>query len=380
MFHTVTFGLGLYVVVRFLWPLPWPKLLKTVIASILLLVSVHHLFNRLVFGDMFSPEVPREMIVVVNWIFGSILLIALSQFVVDVFTAIRAAIKRRRVFIPVKLRYGIGIVILSLTAFGVGQAIKVPSVKEVEIVIPSLPEAYDGYHLVQLTDLHISRLFQEPWVEAVVKRTNALNPDLIVATGDLIDGVVADRERDVAPLQGLTAKDGVFVVSGNHEYYFGYRSWMEKFKTLGMIELSNSHVPLKRGDDKLVLAGVNDLSAGRHGFPAPNVAEALEGVPEGSAIILLDHQPKNARDAVPFGVSLQLSGHTHGGLIIGFDRFIASFNNGFVSGLYDLGENSQLYLSNGTALWPGFAIRLGKPPEITSITLRSQASSNVIPE
>lgn len=307
--------------------------------------------------------------ILVNWLAGAILLIAGFQFAVDVVALVSSAIRRKRLAIPAKLRYGIGVAALCLAAYGVAQAIRIPPVKEIEVAIRDLPEEFDGYRLVQLTDLHISRLFEAPWVEQVVADTNRLEPDLIVITGDLIDGDEQARAEDVAPLASLRARDGVFTIPGNHEYYFGHDGWMRHFGSLGHRTISNGHVVLTRGSGQLVLAGVNDLSASQFGLPGPDVAKALEGAPEDAPVILLDHQPKGARGAARAGVDLQLSGHTHGGLIKGFDRFIASFNNGFVSGLYDV-DGMKLYVSNGSALWIGFAMRIGVPSELTVITLR----------
>ncbi|TPD90421.1 metallophosphoesterase, partial [Pantoea vagans] len=101
------------------------------------------------------------------------------------------------------------------------------------------------------------------------------------------------------------------------------------------------------------------------------LARALEQAPESAPVILLDHQPRNARQNAAQGVDVQLSGHTHGGLIIGLDRLFAKPNGGFVSGLYQV-DGMQLYVNNGTALWPGMAVRLGRPSELTRITLRRQ--------
>jgi predicted MPP superfamily phosphohydrolase len=143
---------------------------------------------------------------------------------------------------------------------------------------------------------------------------------------------------------------------------------MDHFPALGMRPLANSHVVLERGGTKLVLAGVADFSALRVGLPGPDLKAALVDAPRDIPIILLDHQPRKARSAAAMGVDLQLSGHTHGGMIAGLDRLIAPANEGFVSGLYDV-EGMPLYVNNGPALWPGFAVRLGKPSELTRITL-----------
>jgi len=174
----------------------------------------------------------------------------------------------------------------------------------------------------------------------------------------------------VAALRGLHAPDGVFVIPGNHEYFFDEPAWMRHFTGLGMRPLENSHTVIARRGAQLVLAGVTDLSASQAGYPMPDLARALNGAPPGAPVILLDHQPRNARAAAAQGVALQLSGHTHGGLIVGLDRIFALANAGFVSGLYDVG-GMQLYVNNGTALWGGLALRLGKPSELTRITLRA---------
>ncbi len=131
---------------------------------------------------------------------------------------------------------------------------------------------------------------------------------------------------------------------------------MARFGELGMKTVANSHTVLRRGDAAPVLAGVTDIrGAQTSGLPGPDVAAAFAGAPQGAPIFLLDHQPRLAAGAAKVGVSLELSGHTHGGLIAGFDRFIPLFIGGFVAGRYELSAMG-LYVSNGTALWPGFAI------------------------
>lgn len=349
--------------------MPWPRWIRALIAVILMVVFQHSLISRVVFGTMFSPEVPRAVMIGVNWLAGFILFIAILQVVVDILSLVTAAIRRRRIGVPVFLRYGIGVVALSTAAFAVSQAIRVPPVKQVEIRIKDLPAEFDGYRLIQLTDLHLSRLFEAPWAEETVALANAQNADLIVLTGDLIDGTLQAREKDIAPLGKLRAKDGVFTIPGNHEYYFGHDDWMRQYEMLGLATISNGHIVLARDNAKLTVAGVNDINATRFGLEGPDLAKALSGAPAGAPVILLDHQPRNARQSAAAGADLQLSGHTHGGMIMGFDRIVARFNNGFVSGLYDV-DGMQLYVNNGTALWIGFALRLGVPSELTVITLK----------
>ena len=275
---------------------------------------------------------------------------------------------------PDDIRYGMAALAAVAAAIGVQQAMRIPPLKDVEIGIPGLPGQFDGYTILQLTDLHISRLFPTAWARAVVERSNALGVDLIAITGDLIDGTLDARRADIEPLRDLRATDGVYVISGNHEYIFGYSAWMAHFAALGLLSLENRHIVLDRNGGKLVIAGITDRATRHRGHQIRDLAAVLEGVPKDAPIILLDHQPSDARHAAKLGVALQLSGHTHGGLIMGVDRLAAPANAGYVSGRYDV-DGMTLYVNNGTALWPGFALRLGRPSELTRITLRDGAVS-----
>ena len=99
-----------------------------------------------------------------------------------------------------------------------------------------------------------------------------------------------------------------------------YQEWMGHLEMLGLRMLSNSHMILEKGNARIVLAGVTDLSARRHSAPPPDLAAAIKGVPADTPILLLDHQPMMAEKAAASGVALQLSGHTHGGMVLGLDR------------------------------------------------------------
>jgi uncharacterized protein len=359
------------VTVRWLWPLALPLEAKLALAALLLVASQFHLWSRLSSGSVFAPEFPRPVVVVFNWAFGAILLLAAFQLVLDL-GALALLLIGRSGAVPDAVRYGIASVAALLAAIGVRNAMRVPPIVDVEIAVHGLPPAFGGYRLLQLTDLHISRLFPRSWVSKMVERANAAGADLIVITGDFIDGSVAMRREDVAPLADLRAPEGVYAIPGNHEYFFSYSEWMRHLAALGMRMLPNAHAVLRRGNAGIVLAGVTDLSAPSAGEAGPDLAGALAGVPAGLPVILLDHQPARAAKAAERGVAIQLSGHTHGGMIVGLDRLVAPANNGFVSRRYQVGEMT-LYVSNGTALWPGFALRLGRPSELTRITLRAGA-------
>ena len=370
LFHVFVGLACLYVLVRHVRYLPWPRWAKIIFAVLLLVGSQHHLYSRLSFGSMFLPEFPQPIVVAVNVLFGVVFFLVWFQLAYDLIgLVLRWVILRRKLRGPVMLRTIMSFAAIALACFGVAQSMRVPDIKEMDVTIRGLPDGFEGYRIVQLTDLHISKLYDRPWVAKVVEKTNALEPDLIVITGDLIDGELPLRYDDVQPLHDLIAPDGVITIPGNHEYYFGYENWMRHFGGLNMLTLENDHIVLDRGGDQLTIAGVTDLRADRTNRPEPDVAKALEGRPQNTPVILLDHQPKMARDAAPLGVDLQLSGHTHGGMVWGFDNIVAMLNGGFVSGMYDIGH-MQLYVNNGTAQWPGFAMRVGVPAELTVITLR----------
>ena len=357
-------------VTRWLWPLSLPLAVRLGLAVLLLLAAQFHLWSRLSSGSVFAPEFPRVLVILFNWAFGAIVLLCVLQLLLDLGTLVAMLIQRGRASVPDGARYAIALTAALLAAIGVANSVRVPPLRDVEIAVRGLPPQFEGYRVLQLTDLHISRLFQAAWTRSVVERANAADVDLIVVTGDFIDGSVAMRRADVDPLRDLRASDGIYATPGNHEYFFGYQEWMSHLTGLGIRMLPNAHGILERGGGRLIVAGVTDLSAARTGQPGPDLAAALAGAPRSVPVLLLDHQPKEARRAAAAGVALQLSGHTHGGMIRGLDRLVALVNGGFVSGRYEV-DGMTLYVSNGTALWPGFALRLGRPSELTRITLRS---------
>jgi predicted MPP superfamily phosphohydrolase len=360
---------ALIVLARWLWPLPVPIWAKIPVGLLMLAASQFHLWSRFSSGSVFAPEFSRPVVILFNWAFGALVLLAVFQLVVDLGALGTMLVRQQAIREPAVLRYAIAALAAGLAGIGVANALRVPPIRDVTIAIRDLPPSFKGYRIVQLTDLHISRLFTARWAQAVVDRSNVAGADLIVVTGDFIDGSVDMRRGDVQPLRGLHAPDGVYAIPGNHEYFFDYDAWMRHLTGMGFRMLTNAHAVVERGGDRLVIAGVTDLSAPSVGQAGPDLALALHDTPRNAPVILLDHQPGKARDAAAQGVALQLSGHTHGGMIRGLDRLVARGNAGFVSGRYAVGDMT-LYVSNGTGLWPGFALRLGVPSEITRFTLR----------
>ncbi|EHK64155.1 metallophosphoesterase [Achromobacter arsenitoxydans] len=373
MFHVIAGLIALYVIWRFVRPLKWPAAAKMLLAALLLLAAEHHLITRNFFGTMASPEVPGPVLMTLGWAFGALILLAIFLFVTDLAGLALSAFSRSRgraLLSCARLRAGLACAAVALSALGVWQAVRVPDVKTIEVALPGLPRAYDGFRIVHLTDLHASRLLQADWMRAVVSKTNALNPDLTLITGDLVDGTPEARANDVLPLRDLRAPHGVVAIPGNHEYYADYVGWLKAFEQLGLRMLLNEHITIERDGQPLVLAGITDSAAARGGQPLPDIAAAMAGVPPSASVILLSHRPVGAAKHAKAGADLQLSGHTHGGQILGPHLLTQLANEGYVSGMYQV-DGMQLYVSNGAGLWPGFPIRLGRPSEITQIVLRA---------
>lgn len=371
MFHIYTLAASLYLIGRLVLPLPIARSWRVIGAVLLLCIGQYHALQMLAFGTMFSPELPRALIILLGWAFCSLVLLTVITLVCDVVSLIMKALSVDLNLVTTRSLGIAAALAVLLSGYGVHQAIQVPPIKRVSIEIPDLPAGLEGLRIVHLSDLHISRLFDASWTQQVVARTNTLNADLVVITGDLIDGTPAARLHDVAALGALTAAQGVIAIPGNHEYYFQESRWRRVFEQLGMRVLVNEHVIVNRNDTQLAIAGVSDEVAANYNGSGPDLGKAVSGIPRATPIVLLKHRPENARNSAAAGVAVQLSGHTHGGMILGLDQIARFANDGFISGMYRVGAMT-LYVSNGTALWNGFPIRLGVPPEITELTLRTR--------
>jgi uncharacterized protein len=243
------------------------------------------------------------------------------------------------------------------------------AVKRVEIALPNLPPALDGFKFVQLSDVHVGPTIGRAFLDEVVAASNALAADAIVITGDLVDGSVASLRDEVAPLKNLRAKYGTFFVTGNHEYYSGAEEWCQLLEAMGIRVLRNERLSLGNGTASLDLLGIDDFSAAQFGRGhGANLPRATAGRDPTRVSVLLAHQPRAVSQAAELGISLQLSGHTHGGQIWPFSLLV-KLQQPFVSGLHHFG-NTRIYVSNGTGYW-GPPMRLFAPAEVTEIVLRA---------
>jgi predicted MPP superfamily phosphohydrolase len=263
----------------------------------------------------------------------------------------------------------VAVVSVVLLAWGYVEAIRVSRVRRIDVSLPRLGGAFDGLRVVLLTDTHYGPINRARWSRRVIEVVNSLEPDLVAHTGDIADGEVAQRREQAAPLGEVRAKLGRFYVTGNHEYFSGAQRWIEHMAALGWEALHNRHVIVSLGDDQLIVAGVDDRTAGGSGVPGHHAdhATALAGTDPELPVLLLAHQPQMIGGAVEHGVDLQLSGHTHGGQMWPF-HYLVRIDQPVLQGLSRHGGRTQLYTSRGTGFW-GPPFRIFAPSEITLLTL-----------
>jgi predicted MPP superfamily phosphohydrolase len=271
----------------------------------------------------------------------------------------------RRRFLARGFAVSASVLVVGVSALGVQQGIAQPVVKRVGITLAGLPNRFKGFKIVQLSDVHIGKMTTAAGLTRLVAEVNQLQPDLVAITGDLVDGDIKLLAKELAPLAGLKAKEGVFFVTGNHEYYSGVEDWLPEIQRLGVQVLENRRVAIRRGEDSLILAGVNDHRAGTFGY-APDFDRALGGIEAGKKVILLAHQPIAVLRASAYTVDLVLAGHTHGGQIWPF-HYLVYLQQPYLKGLYQH-EDMLLYVNQGTACW-GPPLRVGSTNEITELIL-----------
>ncbi|HEX8408593.1 MAG TPA: metallophosphoesterase [Thermoanaerobaculia bacterium] len=256
----------------------------------------------------------------------------------------------------------------ALSVVGIVQA-RCPRVRHVRVPIHDLPPELEGYRIVQWSDVHVGPTIRRAFVESLVARTNALQPDAVAITGDLVDGYADDLRDEVQPMRDLQTRDGVFYVTGNHEYYWRASEWIPLLQSLGLDFLKNEHRVIARGNARLAIAGVTD-PVGRYTH-TQDPDRALAGIPADAVTVLLSHRPQTAEAASRLGAHLQLSGHTHGGQFFPFNLFIHKFQP-IAKGLHRVGR-TWLYVNRGTGYW-GPPTRLAVGGEITVVTLSTSTS------
>jgi predicted MPP superfamily phosphohydrolase len=299
--------------------------------------------------------------------FSSLLVLTLLRDVLLVPVILLASQTHLRAYESTSASIVLGLGIFATLAGLVG-ARRRARIVNIDVPLQNLPPALHGFSIVQISDIHVGTTIRKKYVEKIVKAVNALKPDLIAITGDVVDGSVRDLAAHTAPLAQLRALHGAFFVTGNHEYYSGASAWTAEFMRLGLRVLLNEHTVVEHQGASLVIAGVTDFSS--HHFNESQRSDphvALAGAPAEACVrILLAHQPRSATAAASAGFDLQLSGHTHGGQFWPWNLFVR-FQQPFTAGLHRL-DHLWIYVSRGTGYW-GMPNRFGAPSEITHLRL-----------
>lgn len=264
--------------------------------------------------------------------------------------------------------HGVATAVAALSAYGMHEAIN-PRVERLEIVTDKLAAGTGRVRIAVLSDVHLGVTMGPRRLPTILEQVQALDPDMLISLGDMVDGSAVHLEGSAASFAGIRPPLGKYAVMGNHEQYRGMALSVAFHERAGFRVLRGEAVEPLPG---LLMAGVDDPGRGgpgvmtAGGFPATDGEALLSTLPGGRFVLFLKHQPVPPGQGVG-KVDLQLSGHTHGGQIFPFLWF-TRLRYDFSPGLHDLPGGGRLYLSRGSGTW-GPPMRVLAPAEITLIEL-----------
>lgn len=273
---------------------------------------------------------------------------------------------RSGVFSPAGFTSLVTSVVIAITIYGLVEASRI-GITNLTIQIPNLPKNLAGLTIAQISDVHMGLIVKGPRLEKIVAMVNALHPDIVAITGDLVDEQALHMEELVKPLQKLKSKYGVFACTGNHEFFAGIDKSTDFIKKTGVTLLRNRWISVAGG---LQIIGRDDPIGTRIiGEQIPPLIEIMKGIDQKKPIILLYHTPDTTMDELQrLGINLQLSGHTHKGQLWPF-HYIVKMIFAMPYGFFTAG-NTSVYVNRGAGTW-GPPMRVGAPPEIAFITLHT---------
>ena len=360
--------LYLYRRVRRAWGPLGRGALWTLRAATVVLALTFPLTHRLLRGPA-GPIAVATAWLAAAWV-GTLLYLFLVTLILHGATALARAVgwlprtvPPRRARLAVAAVAGAGLLI---AAWGALEARRGAAPTTLEYELPNLPAALDGFTVVQVTDIHFGPFFGERRLRDLVRRIDALSPDLVVITGDLVDGPESRLDLLSAPLRELRARCGVLAIAGNHDAMAGVARVVAAAQAGGVRYLRNERITV---DGALTVWGVDDPAVARHGFgPGPPLGTLIG--PEAATLpsLLLCHRPDRLDEAAARGVGLVLSGHTHGGQMWPL-TYVSGLFYPCQHGLYRRGATA-MFVSRGVGTW-GPPLRLAAPPEIVKIRLRA---------
>jgi predicted MPP superfamily phosphohydrolase len=252
---------------------------------------------------------------------------------------------------------------VSATAYGAFEAVGI-RLEHVTLNTDKIPKAIGRLRIAQISDVHIGLIVGEKRLKRIIQQINAAKPDILISTGDLVDGQMDDPSGFADMLREIDTKYGKFAVTGNHEFYAGLDRSIDFTEKAGFTVLRGESLTVS---DLINIAGVDDEAGKRYGLAkAVSEKKMLSALPNEHFTLFLKHRPV-VDNQTPGLFDLQLSGHTHKGQIFPFSLLVSLFYP-HRSGLVNLEKNSRLYVSRGTGTW-GPPIRFLSAPEVTLIEL-----------
>jgi hypothetical protein len=264
------------------------------------------------------------------------------------------------------LRSAAFILALLMTTVALVQAQRSPVVTEYEVALHGLPCEADGTVLVVASDMHLGALLDHAWASERATQIESLHPDLLLLVGDILEGDETTYTSWLPVLQQFRATHGVYVVTGNHEFYAGGAKIVELFRRAGFHVLRDESIEPIPG---LVLTGIDDVAFRGQASHAAIMEKVLRQRPEGASV-LLSHTPMETQRAASAGVELMLSGHTHEGQIWPF-TYLVKLAFPILSGRYRVQDMTAI-VCRGTGTW-GPRMRLFKRSELLRITVRAKS-------
>ena len=320
--------------------------------------------------------IPKWMVMIVLNIFWAMAVLCILIGIRLVLNFVFKIFRRNfsfNLFKPESVILGLFMTALSfyISAVAVSNGFVPPVIKNYSFTVDKLSEENSGLKIIQLSDLHIDGITTKSEIRDIVDRVNEHKPDLVLITGDFVDGKVADLKEITDILFDLDSKYGTYAVPGNHEYYSDYKKWIAYFEKGNIRFLENKNISIKNYAQKNVinLCGITDPTAENYDMTEPSIKDALEGIDNTVPTVFMSHRPKFAVELQELS-DLTLCGHTHGGFMPGIDRLVGLLNEGMTHGLYKLGRE-KVIVSPGTRINTASAFRIFNKPAINIIILES---------
>jgi len=263
-----------------------------------------------------------------------------------------------------RLRFLIpGVLALGSALYGYYEALSIRA-EEITLQTSKLPESLDRLRIVQISDVHLGLIVREDRFGKILRVVSRAQPDILVSTGDLVDGQINGLPGLAEMLQAINPRFGKYAIPGNHEYYAGFRQAADFTVRSGFTMLRGESVSI---DGLVTIAGVDDPAGGYfHEENGISEKELLSGTSRKQFTLLLKHRPFVNKECLGL-FDLQLSGHVHKGQIFPFGLFTKLYYP-VHAGFSVFAQNSHLYVSRGSGTW-GPPIRVLSPPEVTVIDL-----------